>query len=127
LFENCKICFSDKFEFKRKSELGAAVKLHGGVVSFMLVKSQCTQLVATEDEVKNGGQTLKVRSAMQSSIPIVSVQWILDSISKSQLQPIKQYLLASAGVSSATGTHKEALPEVTQGMLGLKGGKVEMC
>eukprot|EP00121_Abeoforma_whisleri_P000170 Awhi_evm1s153 len=100
------ICISGKLSMGR-SDWQKKIILNGGAVENGVTK-KCTHLITTEDEIDSG--TAKVAKAQASGIPILSEDFLLDSISKKKLQPEKKYVLGEEASKKSPKTSPKKSP-----------------
>jgi len=85
------ICISGKLSKSRK-EITQMIEENGGEVTRSISK-MVTHLVTTEDALND--ETSKVSKAEHLKIPVVSEQWLTDSIDKGKVQETSSYELGS--------------------------------
>ncbi|XP_078001506.1 protein mono-ADP-ribosyltransferase PARP4-like isoform X2 [Glandiceps talaboti] len=92
IFSNCQIALelSTSVPFKKKQELRKKITSNDGVVSYILTKKS-TYLVVSNPE--KADTSYKMRQAVKYGIPIISMDFIHDSVEKGELQDADGYIV----------------------------------
>ena len=91
LFKGYEFCLSGKFTLiQRKFE--TLILQHGGSVQ-KSINAVVTHLISTQDELQQEEKAVKVTKAIARNIPIITEDFIQDSIKQNNLQDVKNYML----------------------------------
>eukprot|EP00941_MAST-03F_sp_MAST-3F-sp1_P003884 g3884.t1 len=85
-FSNCAICLSG-FPFDRREELGELIEKNGGKYSKHLIMGEVTHLIGSEPS------GLKYSHALKWEIHVVTVEWLIESVSRGVCLDEEDYLL----------------------------------
>jgi len=91
LFKEQIFCFSGQFS-KSHEEISEVVEKHGGK-SVSTMSTKVTHLISTSDEVKKKPRPTKVEKALYEEIPIVSIDFINDTVAQGKLVEEEKYSL----------------------------------
>lgn len=92
IFKDLVFCFAGNFPGKSHEQLTQLAVEHGATVANG-VSQRVTHLIALEEDIKRTPLPSKIEKAMEGEIPIISIEFIEDSIAKGKLLEEEDYSL----------------------------------
>ncbi|KAF9428510.1 Poly [ADP-ribose] polymerase 2 [Podila epigama] len=111
VFKDCSIAISGVYKSHSQNEISALITINGGIVTPSVTKT-VTHLITTEKEVeKNGSKVQKAKD--MGTVALVSLEWVLDSITKKKRQPEDSYKVSDAASAAVVASTAPSSPATT--------------
>ncbi|KAF9310666.1 Poly [ADP-ribose] polymerase 2 [Podila horticola] len=112
LFSLCGVAISGTYKTHTQGDISALITTNGGVVTPSVTKAT-THLITTDKELEKN--TTKVQKALEMGIFLVTLDWVIDSISKKKRQNEDLYKVSDGSAAVAIAAAAPATPADTPG------------
>lgn len=101
LFTDCTVSISGTYKTHTQGDISALITTNGGAVTPSVTKAT-THLITTDKELEKN--TAKVQKAVDMGILLVTLDWVVDSISKKKRQSEASYKVSDGAVVAVAAT-----------------------
>ncbi|KAG0033677.1 hypothetical protein BGZ81_007675 [Podila clonocystis] len=112
LFTDCSVAISGTYKTHTQGDISALITTNGGAVTPSVTKAT-THLITTDKEFEKN--TTKVQKAVVMGIFLVTLDWVIDSISKKKRQSEDSYSVTDDSATVAVATAAPVTPADTPG------------